>query len=962
MNSLVSNEAKSCRSCGAELRADECGTRCEQCTALEQILALHLAPAAFVDSVQSLPPTDAEGAGFGDYVLLNEIGRGGMGTVHRARQRSLNRIVALKRPLAGLAVDPERVRRFKTEAEAVAALSHPNIIPVFEFGEHNGEHYFSMAYVEGRTLSEVASDRVSPLVAAGYVRKIADAIHHAHQRGVLHRDLKPDNIIVDVSNEPRVADFGIACLLHEEGLREEELEESRIGTPNFMAPEQVHPGQKQLSVATDVYALGGILYQLLTGRPPFVAETREKLYWQVFYDEPEPPGRVNPETPPDLEAICLKALEKSPASRYVSARDLAEDLQRYEQGRPVNARKVSVTVKAWMWARRNREVAVLLVILSVAIVGGFAAQRARLQEVREARADSEGFIGFMNQDLANDLKDVGRLDLMEKINERAANYYASHAALGDSRFLERKARFLENAAKVQKELGDLAGAETRAVEAEEICQKQSEIEPTSPVWKRNQSRVRVLRQNIAKESGLRLVAREHAEVAVAAANAALTMDRSDPTNKAALAQALMEQASLWLKQGQHEAPGTNLVRAEALLKDVIQLPTADPEWSQWLANGAYYRAQLSQLRKESGQALSEFEDYLGQMQELAARYPRNGRWRYELAIANSHVAAGLILQGQNVQAQTYLDAFENQARNLTTLDSRNKVWLCLYGKSLALQGENARQLRSPSALQYLAGALTIQSNLVQQNPSWDLWADNAAETTRSLVGLHAREGRTNQARALSADWVRQCELRALANPYHVGHQLRWGDAIIADIRLQRLTTDVQVVRLRESLQRFDAVPPTRPAVLAKARVLAGLAEAYEKSNDLTNASTYLQQALDVRLSYFELMPVLAKLREQIPDNFKWLVRYYLGANKVEDAITAAERALMWASKNLEAGEYRAEFFEICRRISEVTLTPEQRTRAKEVIRRSLTERFAEPPALTKDEKSQAGVLHDWFEQ
>jgi WD40 repeat protein len=303
---------------------------------------------------------------FGDYELLEEIARGGMGVVYKARHRSVPRIVALKRILSARLASPDEVQRFRAEAEAVASLDHPHIVPLYEVGEWDGHHYFTMKLIEGGSLAGQLAP--NPRAAAALIEVVARAVHYAHQRGILHRDLKPANILLDAQGVPHVTDFGLARRL-DGGTR---LTQSGaiVGTPGYMAPEQAAGGGRPLTTAADVYALGAILYELLTGRPPFRAATPLETVLQVMADEPMPVRRLRPVVPQDLATVCHKCLEKDPGRRYASAEALAEDLRRFGAGEPVAARPVSVLGRTARWARRRPAVAGLLLLVAAAVAAG----------------------------------------------------------------------------------------------------------------------------------------------------------------------------------------------------------------------------------------------------------------------------------------------------------------------------------------------------------------------------------------------------------------------------------------------------------------------------------------------------------------------------------------------------------------------------------------------------------------
>ncbi|MFP6618436.1 MAG: serine/threonine-protein kinase, partial [Pirellulaceae bacterium] len=331
---------------------------------------------------QVLVSLEEIGSEFGDYELLDEIGRGGMGVVYRARQKSLDREVAVKMILAGGLADEESIARFYAEAQAVGRLRHPNIVQVYEVGQHKGHHFFSMDYIQGQSLSEVMRSRpVTAKEAAAYVRTIAEAVHSAHEAGIIHRDLKPANILTDDTAQPLITDFGLAKRTEDDsGLtRTGKI----MGTPSYMPPEQIGSGDEPISPASDTYALGAILYELLTGRPPFRGESSMETLLQVLQQEPVAPCVLAPKLDLDLETITLKCLEKKPALRYESAQALADELGRYLKGQPIKARPVTWMERSWRWCKRKPVAAaigslLLLLMLILSIGGPLAAWKQRV--------------------------------------------------------------------------------------------------------------------------------------------------------------------------------------------------------------------------------------------------------------------------------------------------------------------------------------------------------------------------------------------------------------------------------------------------------------------------------------------------------------------------------------------------------------------------------------------------------
>lgn len=367
--------SQQCDVCGADLGAEVVHGLCPVCLLREAVRSLH--------------PTDAEDRSgptisyLGDYVLLEEIAHGAMGVVYKAVQTTLKRVVAVKILLRGRLSSEDEIKRFKSEAAAAASLQHPNIVAIYEVGEQQGLWYFSMEYIEGKSLAEISADKpLDEQRAARYVKTIAETIHYAHERGVLHRDLKPANVLIDLADQPRITDFGLAKRVDSgSGVT---LTGAVLGTPSYMSPEQAQ-GTKTLSLASDIYSIGAILYQLLTAHPPFQGDSPVQTLMLLQNSEPQRPRWINTNITRDLETICLKCLEKNPARRYESAKRLAEDLTRFLNNEPVTARPIRRSVRAWRWCQRNPwqtaaavSIALVVAVVTAVFVGTQISLRERL--------------------------------------------------------------------------------------------------------------------------------------------------------------------------------------------------------------------------------------------------------------------------------------------------------------------------------------------------------------------------------------------------------------------------------------------------------------------------------------------------------------------------------------------------------------------------------------------------------
>jgi TolB-like protein/Tfp pilus assembly protein PilF len=443
-----------CRKCGARILSDAPEGVCARCMlkiGLGTFAETSVAGVADAGSVDKLSRGDATAAPdgkkgtraaellgeLGDYELLEEVGRGGQGVVFRARQKSLNRTVALKVISLGQWASKAHLKRFRLEAEAAARLEHPGIVPIHEVGERDGQCYFSMKFVEGGQLDEVV--RRAPMSirqAAELIAKVARTVHHAHEHGILHRDIKPGNILLDQKGEPHLTDFGLARLVESESSVTHTLEV--LGTPSYMAPEQAVGNNAAVSRATDVYGLGAVLYQLLTGHPPFAGGTTYETIKLLLDTEPRQPRLWNRKIDRDLSTICLKCLEKDPKRRYSSALALAADLERWVKHEPIAARRVGLLMRGRKWVRRTPTSAALMAsLVALAAAAGWIVWKSEfithpvttgiavlpfenLSEQKETGAFVDGVQDDILTKLAKiaDLKVISRTSVMEYRGKR----------------------------------------------------------------------------------------------------------------------------------------------------------------------------------------------------------------------------------------------------------------------------------------------------------------------------------------------------------------------------------------------------------------------------------------------------------------------------------------------------------------------------------------------------------------
>jgi serine/threonine protein kinase len=486
----MTTAATVCAKCGAKIFADAPEGLCTACL-FEAGLGLLAHPSVATGDdcgcVENVETSNANAAphvkkaprpaktvaDFGDYELLEEIGRGGQGVVYRARQKSLNRTVALKVIGLGHWATQAHLKRFRLEAEAAASLEHPGIVPIHEVGERDGSCYFSMKFIEGGQLDEVVRREPMPIRrAAELIAKVARTIHYAHERGILHRDIKPGNILLDAKGEPHLTDFGLARLVETESTVTRTMEV--LGTPSYMAPEQAVGNNAAVSSITDIYGLGAVLYQLLTGHPPFAGGTTFETVRLVLNTNPRQPRLWNPKIDRDLSTICLKCLEKGPKRRYSSALALAEDLERWLKHEPIRARRTGLVTRGRKWVRRDPTSALLAAsLVALAAAAGWIIWKSEfvrypvtagiavlpfenLSDDKEHAFFADGVQDELLSNLAKikDLKVISRTSVMQYKSGITRNLKEIAQQLGVSNVVEGSVRRSGNHVRVSVQLID----------------------------------------------------------------------------------------------------------------------------------------------------------------------------------------------------------------------------------------------------------------------------------------------------------------------------------------------------------------------------------------------------------------------------------------------------------------------------------------------------------------------------
>lgn len=643
-------------------------------------------------------PDEAPGPSLPGYQILGELGHGGMGVVYKARHRSLNRLVALKVIRAGAYAGPEVAARFRAEAEMVARFQHPNIIQVYEVGDHEGIEYLALEYAAGGSLQEkLAGNPQDPAAAAALAETLARVVHYAHQRGIVHRDLKPANVVLTEEGIPKVTDFGLAKLLeHEEGLTSTE---AILGTPSYMAPEQVRGDSREITPAADVYALGAILYEMLTGRPPFKGATPLSTLEQVASQEPLAPSSLQRHLPRDLETICLKCLEKEIHRRYASAWELADDLRRFLDGRPITAHPTSTWRRVWKWAKRRPSTATALGSVAAAVLvllAGALDYNTRLRlavkqaRAAEQRAETSARSAVEQRNLA--LKAFDELIYQEKLGEtpqtRSFRRSILNAAIVGLEELARSAEASlpdlsravahQKLGKIFQEVGRHADARRQLEQAQRLAEHLAAAAP------RDLSITECLLKTY-NGLGLLNLAEHRGPGAMFSFTRAVQLAQilvaADPKGEPARRNLI----SAYLELGRAYGFGGNLGEAEVWFNKSLDLSNQwtreAPGNTQAAELKAWSYRKLADMRKLSLDPAKARKFYLEAIRlghGLLAAEPANAEFKLNLAVALHDLARLSLAQRELVQARPPFQEAERLLLELTLADPENlgtQIWL-----------------------------------------------------------------------------------------------------------------------------------------------------------------------------------------------------------------------------------------------------------------------------------------------
>lgn len=681
-------------------------------------------------SAASLPSGGAAAAGLpfdrvGDYDILGKIGHGGMGLVLKARQRGLKRVVALKMIKLGQLAEETEVARFLVEARAAAHLKHPNIVAVYDVGEHAGSPFFSMEYVEGQSLHKLISERpLQPQRAAVIIQKLALAVGYAHEAGILHRDLKPQNILLDKYEEPKITDFGLASSAQENS--QLTATGTVLGTPSYMPPEQARGRHEEMGNWSDIYSLGATLYEALVGRPPFTAATLGETLQQVMSVDPVSPRTLNPAIPKDIETICLKCLEKSPARRYQTGQELADELQRFLEDRPILASPTSRSEKFVRWCRRNPVIAGAIAAVSAAAVVAIISlwigrnqalegEKRATEGERKATAalqETEETLQFAMKMVDQTLVRLGKETLLDQpgMQPLTADIYAQALRSYEQLLpkLEKNQRLPKDIAKVQLQMGFATKKLGKPKEALALLEKAARS-------------LELLRD----------------------------ANKTDGELLESLSLAKIQIGTIHYEQQRFAAAAIPFQDALLLRRDFAKLEPENIEAGQLLANSEMNVGLLQEAMGKPQEALEYYQAANARRKALLEKAPENSGLLRDRAKGLTNI--GLLLAHQNKLAeaennydearQAFAKLAEHKDHQINDLHDLGISWMRL-GDAAAVRN-NSADLKL--AVDRYYKALRVLEGLVVANPNVPSYRGTLGKTRLNLAQFYERQDNSREA-------------------------------------------------------------------------------------------------------------------------------------------------------------------------------------------------------------------------
>jgi tetratricopeptide (TPR) repeat protein len=837
------------------------GTRCPVCGVAAMLPrevpadeAVTLAPdtATAAESAMVSPASTAAGADVAaserirvpGYEIVAELGRGGMGVVYKAQETDLRRLVALKMILYGTHAASADRERFRNEAQAIACLQHPHIVQIYQVGEHDGLPFLSLEFCPGGSLDgKLAGTPLPPSQAAALIEKLALAMHAAHEKGIVHRDLKPANVLLLEDGTPKITDFGLAKRLGEAGRTQTG---SIMGTPSYMAPEQAE-GKKSVGPPVDIYALGAILYECLTGRPPFKAATPVDTIFQVVSAEPVPPRQLNTQAPQDLETICLKCLQKDTGKRYASALELADDLRRFQRGEPIRARPVGPWGRTIRWARRNRAVASLLATVLLVLVGGIVgtsiglvrAEQARQQAAKSAEAEAEArrqaeavaeseaaarreaeqarqrsreALNTLTDEVVEQLlgKQV-RLGEREKafLHKVERMYEELAQSQGDSESARRdRAGGLLRLASIRQRLGELRDAETAYRQALALFKQLAADFPDEP-------RYRQFTAHSVNNLGNVLVGTGRPKEAEAAWRDALAIEKklveefpTKPDCRKDLSTHYNNLANVLATQGQPKEAEALHRQALAIQRQLVKDFPEVAEYGHSLVLNCINLGNLFDETQRPQEAEAAYREALSVAGPLTEKHPTVPDYRWDLARAhrNLGILLGHLRRFKEAESayREALALYQKLVADFPTVpEYRRGLALGHNTLGVLLQGLS----RFAEAEAALRQALTLLQKLVADHPAVSNYANDLAGVLVNLANLKLTTGNPAEARPFLEQALPHHQAALRGNPRHPGYRNyyrnnRW---LLCQVLLQ-LADHAAAAATAEELARFGYDP------------------------------------------------------------------------------------------------------------------------------------------------------------